>query len=116
MWAVEPPAIYHLLFPVPVSESSDQASQQADQSSKPVVEARFFPLNGTTVTPTEIAELSTQERYVDKEPYTGWFQPWEGVLAQFGLNVPVAYVVFYASKMPNWVPLMLASVLSRNMM
>jgi len=98
-WAVAPPVLAHVLL----SPTSD-----------PVV--RYFPINETSVTAAEIAELHTKRAFEKTEPYTGLFQPWTGILAKTGLAVPYGYVSWGLGLMPAWAPMILVSLLSRSIM
>ena len=104
-WVVTPPSIYHFLLPKPL----------ADQS-KPVTTARYIPLNHTTVTAQQIAEIHTKQKYTETAPYEGYFHPFDSQLAKTGLNLPVAYVMWGFGKMPSWLPMILISFLSRTFM
>jgi hypothetical protein len=102
MWLATPPSIYHVLLPKPL----------ADQS-KPATTVRYFQLNTTTVTAKVIAELHTQEKYKETAPYEGYWQPFDGLLAKTGLNLPLAYVLWGFGKMPSWLPMIVISFFTR---
>jgi hypothetical protein len=82
----------------------------------PATIARYIPLNRSTVTALEIAELHTKEKYKDTEPYEGALHPFDGWLEKTGINLPLAYFMWGISKMPSWLPMILISFLTRNMM
>jgi len=105
MWAVGPPSIYHFLIPKPLPDQS-----------KPTTTARYIPLNRTSVTALEIAELHTKENYKNTAPYEGVFHPFDGLLEQTGVNLPLAYFMWAFSKMPSWLPMIIISFLSRSFM
>jgi len=98
-WSVAPPAIYHVLL----SSTSD-----------PI--ARYIPLNQSSVTAADIAELHTKRGYEKYEPYTGIYQPWTGFLAKTGLQTPLGYLMWAMAQLPAWAPMVLVSFLSRSMM
>jgi len=105
MWSIGPPALYHFLIPNP----------RADQP-QPATVARYIPLNRSSVTALEIAELHTKEKYKEKEPYEGALHPFDGWLEKTGINLPLAYFMWGVSKVPAWLPMILISFLSRNWM
>lgn len=101
-WAAGPPSILHVLVPAPL----------ADQS-KPATTVRFINLNRVNTTAADIAKIHIEETYKNTEPYEGIFHPFDGPLQQYGLAVPVAYVIWGFSKMPSWLPMIAISMLSR---
>lgn len=105
MWSIGPPAIYHFLIPNP----------RADQPKPPTV-ARYIPLNRSSVTALEIAELHTKEKYKETAPYEGALHPFDGWLEKTGINLPLAYFMWAVSKVPSWLPMVLVSFLTRTMM
>lgn len=104
-WAVSPPSVYHMLLPQPLPDQS-----------LPATTVRSFNLNITSVTPTEIAAIHTQEKYKETEPYEGFWHPFDGPLAKAGLNIPVGYAIWGFSKIPSWMFMIGVSFLSRNIM
>jgi hypothetical protein len=105
MWSAGPPAIYHFLLPKPL----------ADQST-PETTVRYIPLNRTSVTVSDITELSTKEKYKDTAPYDGYFHPFDGILAKTGINLYYGYFTWGFNKMPSWLPMIAISMLSRTFM
>jgi hypothetical protein len=87
----------------------------ADQT-KPATTVRWIPLNRTTVTASDIYELSTKQKYLETAPYEGYFHPFDGLLATTGANVPIAWAMWGMAKMPSWLPMILISFLSRQFM
>ena len=104
-WAVGPPSVLHFLLPQPL----------ADQST-PATTYRSIHVNRTTVTAPDIAAIHLEETYKQKEPYEGYFHPFDGQLAKFGLLIPLGYVVWGLSKIPSWAFMIGVSFLSRSMM
>jgi len=104
-WAVGPPSIYYISIPHAL----------ADQSA-PAPLAYYIPLNRTSVTSSEIAAISTKQTYKNTEPYEGIWHPFNGLIAQNNLGVPIGYVLWGFSKMPSWLPMILISFLSRSFM
>jgi len=106
---VNPPSIYHILIPRPYLVSPTSGAT-------PPVTIRYIHLNHTAVTPAEIAEIHSKQTYKAKEPYTGLFHPFDGLLAKYGLDLPVAYAFWAFAKMPSWMPMILISFISRSFM
>ena len=101
LWGASPPSVYHILLPHAVN-------------ADPVL--RYVALNTSSVTATEIQELSTKRGFESIEPYTGIWNPFTGILATTGLNLPLAYILAAFAKMPSWLPMVLISLLSRMFM
>ncbi|KAK8220457.1 hypothetical protein IWZ00DRAFT_485313 [Phyllosticta capitalensis] len=104
-WAASPPSIVHIQVPAPLP----------DQSA-PAPAVRFIPLNRVNTTALNITQLHTEKKYEQTAPYEGIFHPFNGLLVQFGVEVPVAYVFWAFSKMPSWLPMVAISMISRNFM
>lgn len=104
-WAVSPSNIMHILLPQPLP----------DQST-PATTVRALNLNRTTVTAPEIAALHLQEKYLETPVYEGFWHPFNGPLADYGLNIPVGYVIWGFSQIPSWAFMIAVSFFSRNIM
>lgn len=101
-WALNPPQVLQFLLPQP----------QPDQTTPPTT-MRAKNLNTTTVTATDIASLHLEEKWNTINVYEGYFQPFDGELAKYGLSVPVAYLIWYFSKIPSWAFMIGISLFSR---
>ena len=104
-WAVNPPQVVHMLLPQPLP----------DQST-PATSVRSIKLNVTTVTAPEIAAVHLQEMYKNTAPYEGFWHPFNGPLAQYGLNVPAGYLIWGFSSIPSWMFMIAVSFASRSVM
>ena len=104
-WALSPPEVLHLLLPQPL----------ADQSTA-FTTMRSIPLNRTTVTAPEIAAIHLQEKYLEKEPYQGFWHPFDGPLAKNGLSIPLGYFLWAFSQVPSWAFMIVVSIVSRTVM
>lgn len=85
---------------------------------QPNLEGEKTPLtvhyqNLTTVTNTEITRIHTRKEYMYVDRYEGFLHPFDSPLSQYGLNVPLAYVLIITSKIPSWAMLMGVSLFSR---
>lgn len=103
--AVSPPSLMHDLIPQPLP----------DQST-PATTVRYIRFNSTTVTAQEIAAIHTQGKYKETEPYEGFWHPFDGPLAKYGLTVPVGYAIWGFSAIPSWAFMIIVSFASRSMM
>lgn len=104
-WSIRPPSVLHMLLPQPL----------ADQST-PATTVRPIYFNRTTVTAPEIAAIHLQEKYKETEPYEGIFHPFNGFLAQNGLNIYAGWVLWGFNQVPSWLFMVLISIVSRTMM
>ena len=104
-WAAGPPTILHFLIPQPL----------ADQST-PATTCRSIRLNRTSITSPEIAAIHLQEKYKETEPYAGLFHPFDGLLAQNGVAIPVGYLIWGFSLIPSWAFMIIVSFASRTLM
>ncbi|CAI6257531.1 unnamed protein product [Periconia digitata] len=104
-WSVGPPSLYYFQIPKPL----------ADQSA-PAATVRYQPLNRTSTTTDTLKKLVLDNELENVVPYEGYFHPFNGPLQQYGLAVPLAYVIWGFSKMPSWLPMILISFMSRTIM
>lgn len=104
-WSVGPPSIYYFNIPKPL----------ADQSA-PAPTVRYIPLRRNATTVETLKALIVDKEYEKTAPYEGPWHPFNGVLAQYNLAVPVGYVLWGFNKMPSWLPMILISFLSRSFM
>ena len=105
IWAAGPPAIWYIQLPV---VGKDQ--------STPATTIHIVSLNTTTTTAKEIVQIHTQKAYEKTPVYEGAFHPFDGWLAQFGLNTVLAYVVTVFGLIPSWAFMIIISFVSRNVM
>ena len=104
-WSVSPPRVLHLQLPQPLLDQSTPAST-----------VRSIYVNRTSITAPEVAAIHLQETYKQTEPYEGIFHPFNGPLAEYGLNIPVGYAIWGFSKIPSWAFMIGVSFVSRNIM
>lgn len=104
-WATGPASIWHISRPI----------AQAGQPT-PATAIHIVKLNTTTTTASEILAIHTGKTYEKVPVYEGAFHPFDGVLAQYGLNVPVGTALFYFSLIPSWAFMIVISMVSRNFM
>lgn len=87
----------------------------ADQSA-PAPTVRYKPLNRTSTTVDTFRTLVIDKEIDKTDPYEGPWHPFNGIIQQYGLAVPLGYVLWGFSKMPSWLPMILISFLSRSFM
>ncbi|KAH7117042.1 hypothetical protein B0J11DRAFT_561303 [Dendryphion nanum] len=104
-WSVGPPSLYYFNIPKPL----------ADQSA-PAPTARYIPLNRTSTTVDTLKKLIIDKEYEQTEPYEGLWHPFTSPLVDYGLAIPLGYVLWGFSKMPSWLPMILVSFVSRSFM
>jgi len=101
-WTVGPPSIYVMFLPHVLPDQS-----------RPSTTVHGVPLNRTSVTAMEINDIHAKQTYKDQAPYEGYFHPFDGLIVQYGLSVPIAYFMWGMAKMPSWLPMILISLSTR---
>lgn len=74
-------------------------------------------LNLTTATPDTVVELYKSRG--DKSQFKkkdGYFHPFDGELAKYGVAIPVAYLLWGLGVVPSWAMMLAISFISRTMM
>jgi len=88
-----------------------------DVSAKPApVDVRLLNLNSTTTTVKTFTDLYSSQKYKNAAPYEGYFHPFDGPLAKYGLAVPLGYVFWVLAVIPSWMFMIFVSFMSRNLM
>jgi hypothetical protein len=86
-----------------------------DEPGKPV-DIRFQRLNTTTTRSKSFLDLHKSKRYRDLPTYDGIFHPFDGVLAKFGADVPLGYILWAFALIPSWMFMIGVSFMSRTFM
>ncbi|KAI1780862.1 hypothetical protein F4818DRAFT_19251 [Hypoxylon cercidicola] len=73
-------------------------------------------LNMTTTTSDDIVTLQTEGYKSSAKLHDGFFHPFNGPLAKYGVATPVGYVLWFFNLLPSWAFMVLVSFFSRNMM
>lgn len=74
-------------------------------------------MNLSTTNPEDYLELyKTREDKSQFKKKDGYFHPFDGELAKYGVAVPVAYILWGLSVVPSWAMMLGVSFLSRTMM
>jgi hypothetical protein len=99
-WGAGPPSLWIMDVPAP---------------GKPV-DIRIKALNSTTTTVKTFTDLYASKDWKSKPVYEGYFHPFDGVLAQYGLAVPIGYIFWVFAVVPSWMFMLGISFLSRTIM
>jgi hypothetical protein len=105
IWAAGPPSVWH--FQIPAVQPGEP---------RPSVPLHITYLNHTTVTPETIYRIHSEKTDLAEGPYKGALHPFDGWLAQYGLNIPLGYVMYGFSIIPSWLMMIAISFLSRSIM
>jgi len=81
------------------------------------VEVYWKPMNLTSVTTQTILDLQAQPvdknfRYIEPN----FFHPFHGIVADYGLTIPVGYVLWALNAIPSWAMMLFVSFFSRSYM
>lgn len=99
-WAAGPPSLWII---------------EATKAPAPV-NVRILGLNTTTTSVKTFTDLHSLQTWKEKPLYEGYFHPFDGVLAQNGIAVPLGYVLWVFSVVPSWMMMISISFLSRTFM
>jgi len=78
------------------------------------VDIHLLPVNATSITTKTLQDLRSSGEWKNQPVYTGqYFHPFNGLLAQYGLAVPLGYFFWIFSVVPSWVFMIAVSFLSR---
>ncbi|KAH8599128.1 hypothetical protein B0O99DRAFT_591006 [Bisporella sp. PMI_857] len=80
------------------------------------VDIRSIYLNTTTTNIKTFTDLHASKSWKDTPLRDGWFHPFNGPLAEYGLAVPLGYVLWVFATVPSWVFMIGISFISRNIM
>lgn len=74
-------------------------------------------LNATATTSVqEMVDFHSKKTYLELQPIKSYMHPYDGILSQYGLNVPFGYVLYVISVIPSWSVMLLVSFATRNIM
>jgi len=73
-------------------------------------------LNLTTTTSKTLLDLYAKDSKEDFHLHEGFFHPFDGPLAKYGLSVPVGSVLYFFNVVPSWAMMLVVSFISRSMM
>ncbi|KAI4117702.1 MAG: hypothetical protein LQ345_002126 [Seirophora villosa] len=104
MWVAAAPTIWHIELPI----------AQPDQS-KPATTVHIVGLNTTTTTASDIVKIHAEKTYAKRPVYEGALHPFDGWVAQYGLLMPLGYVLYVFANVPSWAFMIVISMGSRYM-
>ena len=105
-WMAQPPTIWWITRPHP------RPGQEITPPS--TVKISYPGYNSTSV--QEMVALHTGKKYEEGFLYESIFQPFDGLLKQFGLNKAVGYTWFGLTQIPSWGYMLAISMFTRNVM
>jgi len=80
------------------------------------VDIRWLNLNTTTTTVKTFTDLHSTKTWEKRPIYEGYFHPFDGQLAQYGLAVPLGYLFWVFGIIPSWLFMIGISFISRSVM
>ncbi|KAL4780747.1 hypothetical protein BJX76DRAFT_360586 [Aspergillus varians] len=104
-WSAGAPSVWY--FKVPQAQVAEE---------RPATPLHIVYLNSTTVTPETIYKIHSEKTYENKPAYEGAFHPTDGWLAQYGILVPLGYVIYGFGVVPSWLFMIVISMASRTVM
>lgn len=99
-WGSGPPSLWFLSVPAPPAP----------------VDIRTRHMNLTTTTTQTFIDLHKTGDWKKITPYEGWFHPFDGPLAKYGVAIPLGYVFWFFAVVPSWMFMIGISFLSRTIM
>ncbi|RYP53196.1 hypothetical protein DL768_001789 [Monosporascus sp. mg162] len=73
-------------------------------------------INMTTATSDDFMKVHKEGHREVAKIHDGFFHPYTGPLAQYGLSIPIGYVLWLLNAVPSWAFMVGVSMLSRRMM
>lgn len=73
-------------------------------------------LNTTTTTANSFHNLHRTKKYLEGPAYEGYFHPFDGPIAEFGLSTPLGYALWVFGLIPSWMFMIGVSFASRTFM
>lgn len=104
-WSAGAPSAWY--FKVPEAQVGEE---------RPATSLHNMYLNSTTVTAEDFYKIHSEEKYNAVPAYEGALHPTDGILAKYGLLLPVGYVIYGLSAIPSWAFMVGISFMSRTLM
>jgi hypothetical protein len=80
------------------------------------IDVYWKPLNLSTVSTQTILDLQAKPVKESFRLVESYFHPFNGVLADYGLAVPIGYILYFFNIVPSWAFMLIVSFLSRSVM
>jgi len=77
------------------------------------VDIRLIHLNATTTTAKTLTDLHSSAEWKKTPLYEGYFHPFDGPIAKYGLALPLGYLFWVLSVVPSWLFMIVISFVSR---
>ncbi|RJE18665.1 hypothetical protein PHISCL_09001 [Aspergillus sclerotialis] len=103
-WSAGAPSVWY--FKVP----------QAQLEGRAETPLHITYMNSTTITAEGMFKIYSEKKYERSPPYQGFLHPTDGLLAQYGLGIPVGYLIYGLSAIPSWAFMVGISFMSRTIM
>jgi len=99
-WGAGPPHLWILNVPAPPAP----------------VDVRLVSLNTTTTNVKTFTDLHSTKSWKELPLYEGYFHPFDGPIAKFGLAQPIGYFFWILAIVPSWLFMIVISFASRTFM
>lgn len=73
-------------------------------------------MNLTSATSQELLDLYASGKREDLWAHEGYFHPYNGIVAKYGIGMPVAYALWFFNAVPSWAVMLVVSFASRTLM
>lgn len=80
------------------------------------VDIYIHRLNTTTTTVKTFVDLHSTRPWTNLPKYEGYFHPFDGPIAKYGLGQPLGYAIWIFSVIPSWAIMIGVSFISRSIM
>ncbi|KAK0639363.1 hypothetical protein B0T16DRAFT_242775 [Cercophora newfieldiana] len=80
------------------------------------IDVYWKPLNLSTVSTQTILDLQAKPVKENFRFVESYFHPFDGILAQYNLAVPIGYILYGFNVIPSWAFMLIVSFLSRSVM
>lgn len=114
-WMAKPPTIWHIRR-VRAADADTSSSSSSSTSTTTTIHVNYF--NVTHSTAGDMVALHSSKKYEDGIRYEGggWFDPFDGPLARWGVNKGVGYALYGVGLVPSWAFMIVVSMVSRTIM
>ena len=111
-WWAAPVTVWHI--EVPALAEKEAAKVKGGEQAPTKITATG--LNVTTATAQEITELYTLDKWKEGDAVEGYFHPFDGPIARFGLMGPFGQAADALGRIPPWMLMLVISFITRSMM
>ena len=101
-WNAGPPSVWYIDVPA-----------VAPGGGRVTTDIYVVPLNATGTSSGDITAIYKNEKYKSRPVLKSMFHPFDGLIAQSGLQVPVGYVLTAFGMIPSWAVMVVISLMAR---